>query len=186
MNQTESLLQGHLSDMKGACDHICEALARQQSDSDLKSDSNSLALITRLHTLMERHSQTLKTEMERFGTLPTDPVKHAVSALTGMLAGLYDKVRSEKVSRMLRDDYVAFSLASVSQSMLHTTALAVGDTRVAEVALELMKQTAASIVELGEAVLPVVERETALDVSVQQGAAAQALSNVRGVWNTPT
>lgn len=182
LKQQESL-QGHISDMKGATDHLAEAFARQVEDAEVQKDSKVANLIGRLHQLANSQSMALKLELERYGTGAKDPLKHAVAALTGAMAGIYDKLRPNPVSRMLRDDYTALSLAMVSNSMLHVTALAAEDERTARLAEANMEQIAPLIIELGEAVLPVVEQELRAEFTPKPGTAEASLKVVRRIWN---
>ena len=54
-----------------------------------------------------------------------------VVALLGAAAGAIDAVRSEKVSKDLRDNYTALSLGNISYVMLISTALACAQSCVA-------------------------------------------------------
>lgn len=185
MTKQQETLQGHISDMKGATDHLVEAFARQAEDAEVKKNPKIASLTGRLQSVAASQSAALKVELERFGTTPVDPVKHALSAISGAMAGLYDKVRSNPVSRMLRDGYTALSLAVVSNSMLHVTALAANEASTARLALSNMEQLAPLIIEVGEAILPVVESELSADFPPSSGAAATALKNVQSVWSRP-
>jgi hypothetical protein len=183
MTQQQLSLQGHISDMKAATDHLCEAFTRQGEDRAVQANSHVATLIGRMQQVTEQQSSALKKEMERFGAEAAEPIKHALAAMTGSLAGLYGRVRPDTVSRMLRDDYTALSLASVSNSMLHVTALAGDDALAAALALRNMEQLAPLIIEVGEAVLAVVEQELNEEFSPRPGVSARALENVRQVWS---
>lgn len=182
LKQEESLL-GYISDMKNATNHLAGAFARQIEDDNVKKNPAVLTLITRLHQVSETQVKALQAEIDRFGGSTSDSIKEALTSMTGALTGLYDKVRSTPVSKMLRDDYTALSLAVVSNEMLHVTALAANDALTARVALSNMEQLAPLIIEVGEAVLAVVQAE--LEFPVQDtGAAEKALANVRQVWKS--
>ena len=56
------------------------------------------------------------------------------SALLGFGAAAVDLVRNEGLPKNLRDDYTAFSLATVGYIMLKTTALALDDREVGDLA----------------------------------------------------
>ena len=85
--------------------------------------------------------------------------KAAVATALGAFAGLYDKVRKDPVSRMLRDDYTALNMASFSYTMLHTTALAFHDEPVASLALKHLQDLTPLIMHLNEVVPHVVVKE---------------------------
>lgn len=182
MTATQTSLHHHISDMKAATDHILGAVKRQAEDAEVQKMPEISALTRAIQTTLEGQSLALEGELKRVGQSPTDSLKDMVTAVTGTLTGLYDKVRNHTVSRNLRDDYTALSLAVVSNSMLHVTALAADDQPVAALALRNMEQLAPLIVQLGEAILPAVERELAADFSPKAGASQVALANVRKVW----
>lgn len=182
MTATQTSLHHHISDMKAATDHILTAVKRQAEDGDVQKMPEVLALTRRIETTLQMQSQALESELKRIGQTPTDTLKSLVTAVTGTVTGLYDQVRSHTVSRNLRDNYTALSLAAVSNSMLHVTALAADDQAVASLALRNMDEIAPFIIQLGEAILPVVERELAADFSPKAGSSQIALENVRKVW----
>ena len=68
--------------------------------------------------------------------------------------------------------------------MLHTTALAVGERDVAELALRHLKDYAPLVIELGEAVPEIVVRELSTEGKVMGSAdaAAQAKQNACQAW----
>lgn len=182
MTATQTSLHHHISDMKAATDHILGAVKRQAEDADVQKMPEVSALTGRIQLTLQSQSQALEAELKRIGQTPTDGLKDMVTAVTGTLTGLYDKVRNHTVSRNLRDNYTALSLAAVSNSMLHVTALAADDQAVASLALRNMDEIAPLIIQLGEAILPVVERELAADFSPKAGSSQLALENVRRVW----
>lgn len=185
MTKEQESLQGHVSDMKAATEHILEAVKRQNADSRVSQSTPTHALLQRIETSLQMQIQQLTTQLERYGPSSPNPMKEAFAQITGAMAGLYDKVRPQTISRMLRDDYTALSLATVSNTMLHTTALVLNDPQCAHVALLNTQQLAGFIVELGQAVLPEVESDLAREgLNVQEGASHMALGNVRRAWSS--
>src|SRR5215218_3389417 len=115
----------YVGDMAALESHIEEALDRQLTE--VKDDPIALAAVRDFHDMVKRHRDTLKaTEQETGKTIGT-PIKEAGAALFGKAAGVIDLVRTEGISKGLRDDYAAFSLAAISYSMLHTTATGLGE-----------------------------------------------------------
>jgi hypothetical protein len=74
----------------------------------------------------------------------------------------------------LRDDYAAFSLAAISYSMLHTTATALGDSRVASLAERHLRDHADAIMRINDVMPGVVTRELEKDGHRADNAAVQA------------
>lgn len=182
MEKERMELQGHVSDMLGATDHILQAIKRQLNDSKVQESHTTMGTLRKVEKVLTHQCSHLEQHLNTFGAPPTHPLKDAYSQLTGFMAGMYDKLRPDPVSRMLRDDYTALNLAVVSNSMLHVTALALRDPVTASLALEHMGQISPLIVELGEIILPVVVKEVGEDHQVDKTAANTALVNVREVW----
>jgi hypothetical protein len=96
---------------------------------------------------------------------------------------MYDKIRSEKVSKMLRDDYTALNLAAVGYSMLHTTGLAVQDHATAALALRHLKDYTSIIMELNAIIPSVVVAELKdNDVVIVESSVQQAIQNTQDAW----
>jgi len=152
--------------------HIEEALDRQLTE--VKDDPIALAAVRDFHDMVKRHRDTLKaTEQETGKTIGT-PIKEAGAALFGKAAGVIDLVRAEGISKGLRDDYAAFSLAAISYSMLHTTATALGDSRVTSLAERHLRDHADAIMRINEIMPGVVIRELENDGHRPDNAAVEA------------
>ena len=104
----------------------------------------------RFHDMVKQHRDTLKALQEQVGTTAGNPIIAAGSTLLGKAAGVIDLVRTEGISKSLRDDYAAFSLAAISYSMLHTTSLGLGNPRVASLAERHLTDYAGAIERINE------------------------------------
>ena len=67
-------------------------------------------------------------------SMVAEAVKRAGSIVAGLGAAAIDLVRNEKLPKALRDDYTALNLAAIGYAMLFTTARALDDARVADLA----------------------------------------------------
>jgi ferritin-like metal-binding protein YciE len=152
--------------------HIEEALDRQLTE--VKDDPVALAAVRDFHDMVKEHRDTLKAMEEEAGKTIGTPIKEAGAALVGKAAGIIDLVRTEGISKGLRDDYAAFSLAAISYSMLHTTATALGDGRVASLAERHLRDHADAIMRINEIMPEVVIRELEKDGHRADNAAVEA------------
>ncbi len=110
-------------------------------------------------------------------------VKEAVAAAAGTLAGIYGKVRPHPVSRMLRDDATALSLAAIGYSMLHTAAVALREARVATVAQRHLRDVTPLVMHLGRVIPAAVVVELGEDFpNVDADAAQHGVAAVREAW----
>ena len=124
---------------------------------------------------------------DEVGTTAGNPIIAAGSTLLGKAAGVIDLVRTEGISKSLRDDYAAFSLAAISYSMLHTTALGLGNRTVADVAEKHLTDYAGAIERINEVMPGVVARELAKDGhQVAPGAAKATNDMVAKAWHSQT
>jgi ferritin-like metal-binding protein YciE len=151
----------YVGDMAAVESHIEEALDRQLTE--VKDDPVALAAVREFHDMVKRHRDTLKAIKEETGETVGTPIKEAGAALIGKAAGIIDLLRTEGISKGLRDDYAACSLAAISYSMLHTTATALGDSRVASLAERHLRDHADAIMRINRIMPEVVMRELEKD-----------------------
>ncbi len=162
----------YVGDMAALESHIEEALDRQLIE--VKDDPEALAAVRDFHDMVKQHRDTLKAMEEETGKTIGTPIKEAGAALIGKAAGIIDLLRTEGISKGLRDDYAAFSLAAISYSMLHTTAIALGDNRVASLAERHLRDHADAIMRINEIMPGVVMRELVKDGHQADNAAVEA------------
>lgn len=181
----EEILQKYVGDMHGVLKHTLEVCERQNQSEFLRDHPEAQRVITRIVETLKRHHERVHARAEQIDALENSAVKEALTAMTGMVTGMYDKVRSDTTSKMLRDDYVALTMCAMAYEMLHTTALALKDQETAEMALTLMRDLPPIIVEIGHITPMVVVRELAdKGIVVDQGVAARAAENIEKLWRT--
>ena len=168
----QQTIADYVGDMAALESHIEEALDRQLTE--VKDDPIALAAVRDFHDMVKRHRDTLKAMEEATGKTIGTPIKEAGAALFGKAAGVIDLLRTEGISKGLRDDYAAFSLAAFSYSMLHTTATALGDSRVASLAERHLRDHADAIMRINEIMPGVVIRELEKDGHRADNAAVEA------------
>ncbi|MFO7663935.1 MAG: hypothetical protein R6X18_15270 [Chloroflexota bacterium] len=183
MSERDDALQQYVSDMLAVEKHIHEAIRRQQDDDSVERFPEAAAVIRRAEATLDNHIAALESHLEDIGGDPASPVKEAVTAALGVAAGLYDKVRPEKVSRMLRDDYTALSLAAISYHMLNNTGLALQSKPTADLALRHLKDWTPIIVEISQAIHPVVVQELRDDdLFVDTAVTEQSIRETQEAW----
>ena len=177
-------LQKYVSDMMAVEEHIGSAVKRQAEDENLsKQNPQARQIINSLVQITERHEQELKSHLESIGGDTGKSIKEVATAALGSLAGLYDKVRTEAVSKMLRDDYTAVNLAAIGYTMLHTTGLAFNDQATASLALRYLKDYTPIIMQFNEIIPSVVVAELRdSGTMVNESAIQQAVSNTQAAW----
>ena len=130
-------IDSYLTDMLALEEHIEKAVGAQLRAFRDEYPTLAHELQEILYTL-NRHILTLRafSETRQDGTTQSvaKTVKRAAATIVGLGAAAVDLVRTEKLPKDLRDDYTAFSLASIGYLMLLTTAQSLGDAQTAEIA----------------------------------------------------
>jgi len=181
----QTTIADYVGDMVALESHIEEALDRQLKET--KDDPEALAAVKGFHDTVKAHRDGLKRLQEEVGTTAGNPIIAAGATLLGKAAGVVDLVRTEGISKSLRDDYAAFSLAAISYSMLHTTATGLGNDKVAKVAEKNLTDYAGAIERINEIMPSVVDRELRKDGhEPKAGAPAATNKAVADAWHAKT
>ncbi|MFN8661383.1 MAG: DUF892 family protein [Thermomicrobiales bacterium] len=181
----QKTIADYVGDMVALESHIEEALDRQLKET--KDDPEAHAAVQGFHDTVKAHRDGLKALQEEVGSTAGNPIIAAGSTLLGKAAGVVDLVRTEGISKSLRDDYAAFSLAAISYSMLFTTATGLGNQKVAKVAEKNLTDYAGAIERINEVMPGVVDRELRKDGhQVNGNAVAATRKAVADAWHAKT
>ena len=94
---------------------------------------------------------------------------------------------NKKISRILRDVYSALNLITISNTLLHTTALALGRHDIAATALKHLENLAPLVIKIGQLMPGIVTRELRHEThSVDLSVADIALKNAQLAWQKAT
>jgi ferritin-like metal-binding protein YciE len=184
LKERNDTLQKYVSDMIAVEDHIATAVKRQAEHEEIyKHHPQASQIINNIAQMTEQHAKHLESHLQSMGGDNAKGLKEVASAALGAVAGMYDKVRTESVSKMLRDDYTALNLAAVSYTMLHTTGLALHDQRTADLALQHLKHYTSIIMQINQIIPNVVVNDLRNDVpSVNESSIQQAMQNTQDAW----
>jgi ferritin-like metal-binding protein YciE len=188
LKERNETLQKYVSDMMAVEDHISAAVQRQVEHEDVyKHHPQASQIIQSIAQMTEQHAKHLEQHLESIGGDKAKGIKEVATAALGAVAGMYDKIRTESVSKMLRDDYTALNLAAVSYTMLHTTGLALHDQRTADLALQHLKHYTGIIMQINQIIPNVVVNDLRNDVpSVNESSIQQAMQNTQDAWKPST
>jgi ferritin-like metal-binding protein YciE len=175
-------INSYITDMLALEDHIEKAIKGQLTD--LKDYPEVLAALRDIHTKVEHHISDLRTvsDQRKAGGV-VESVKRAGSAVAGVAAGVIDLIRTEGLPKNLRDDYTAFSLANIGYVMLHTTALAVEDQEVADLAHQHLRDYTNAVMRLNNLIPAAVVRFLEQQgLPVRADIASEVNENVAQAW----
>ena len=184
MSERQDTLQQYVSDMLAVERHLLPALENQSKDDRYTTYPEAQRLVHRLEATTRSHINGLERHLESLGGDPASPVKSAVTAVLGAAAALIERLRTDPVSKNLRDDYTVLSLTAISYTMLHTTGQALMDEQTADLAVNYLSDYTPLIAETGEVipevVVSVLRDETEL---LDPEAAKRAIKRTQEAWD---
>jgi ferritin-like metal-binding protein YciE len=162
-------LQAYVSDVLAFERHIKEPIARQRQFDAATMCTDVTRTIARIELMTDVHIRALEEQLQQLGGSAAGPVKSVVATVLGAGAAAIDGLRKAKVSKSLRDDYAALSLAAISYTMLHTAALGFGDGSTAALAKRHLDDVAEVAAEI-KRIMPAVVLQELLDNGVDLAA----------------
>ena len=183
MKESKDTLRQYVSDMLAVDRNIHEMVKRHRDDKQVQADSDAHQLLSRIESTFDTVIEELEQHLKHLGGAPSSPVKEAVAGTVGALSSVYDKMRTETVSKMLRDDYTMLGLAAISYTMLNTTGYALSDTMTAQVAARHLRQLTPLITGISRIIPLVVARELAEDHRVDGSSAPASIRETQQAWS---
>jgi hypothetical protein len=178
-------INSYIGDMLALEDHIEKAIKSQLAD--LKDYPDIASELRGIHRRIEHHISDLRTLSDRRNAGGVvESVKRVGSAVAGAAAGLIDLVRTEGLPKNLRDDYTAFNLANIGYLMLHTTALALDDQEVADLARQHFTDYAEMILRFDTLVPAAVVRYLQEEGLPAKDVVSQVNETVKEAWEQVT
>lgn len=157
-SNTQKYIAKYVEDLHSLVSHGLQPVSHQLDEASGSAHAEAAVFILELKRTLGDHEQRLAQRLQALGTSPTTLVQDAASTVAGLVAGIYNRVRTEAVSKSVRDDYTFVSHCSVSWLMLMTTARALGDHETEELA-ELGYRDCARLVMQIDALLPTLVGE---------------------------
>ncbi len=184
MSERQDTLQQYVSDMLAVERHLLPAFENQSKDDRFAKYPEARRLVNKIEATINSHINGLKQHLENLGGDAASPVKSAVTAALGMAASVIENMRTDPISKNLRDDYTALNLAAISYTMLHTTGRALMDDQTADLAAAFLMDYTPLITEINEAIPEVVVSELRDETEVlDPAAAAQATEHTQRAWH---
>jgi ferritin-like metal-binding protein YciE len=183
MSERQDTLQQYVSDMLAVERHMLPALEDQSKDDRYNKHPAAQRLVSRIEATIRSHIDGLEQHLKALGGDPASPIKSAVTAVLGVAATVIEKMRTDPVSKNLRDDYTVLNLAAVSYTMLHTTGQALMDQRTADLAANFLRDYTPLITELNEVIPAVVVHELRDETeTIDPAAADRAVERTQQAW----
>ncbi len=172
----------YVEDLHSLVSHGLQPFSLQLAESALKDHPEAKPTIEQFRATLQQHEALLDQRMHALGTSPTTLVQDTAAAVAGFAAGLYNHVRTEAVSKSLRDDYAFLSMCNVSWLMLLTTARSLGDHETEELAEQGYRDTARMAMEIDRLLPRLVFQELQQDHLPAQNVSEWARGIVHTAW----
>jgi len=185
---SKDTLDGYITDMLALEEHIAKAINSQLADFS-KEHPDFAGILSTIAATTARHIgalEALKTSRHiDAGSIVADAVKRAGSVVAGLGAAAIDFVRTEKLPKNLRDDYTAYSLASIGYQMLMTTAISLNDDDVAAHARTHFTDYAKIVADLSQAIPgAVIDELRKQGLAVNPDAAEMVRQDIEKIWES--
>ena len=180
---TTPTLNTYVSDMIALERHIAQPLEHQNSDAAVAKNVDAARVIEEAFRNSTAHIDVLEKRLEAIGGHAGAAFKSGIATAVGTVAAAVGDARKTEVSKYLRDDYSALALASAAYTMLHTTALALGDTTTATIAQKNLTNVATSVMRISKTLPITVLKELREEgVTVDPTILGEAENDVRNAW----
>jgi ferritin-like metal-binding protein YciE len=160
-SQNKDTIKTYVGDMYALESHIEEAMDSQLEK--VRDHPKAYAAVRRFHGTIRTQRDAMKAHLDELGGESGGALKSAVSSVFGVAAGVIDKVRTEAISKSLRDDYSAFNLAAIGYHMLYGTALMLGFQQTAALAERHHRAYTDMVQDINQIILDVVATELRKD-----------------------
>ena len=186
MENRDDILKQHLSEQIALEEDLYRIIQEQIVEIDEARFADAKSLLARTGQTLETHFTPLNELLDKLELDAVAARTRAVGSNGGGFKNPLERVVARKpISKILRDDYSALNLITISISQLHTAALVLESKDVARVALKHLENLAPLVVRLGELVPQVVARELRNGSEESDPEIAQtALKNIRLAWRT--
>ena len=177
-------IQTYINDMVAVEKHVLNAVNRQLNDDDLSPYPDVRVVLTTVRDRMKSHIDAWEQYLDVYDE-DSSALKNALTSFFGAAAGVIDRIRTYPVSKDLRDTYTALGLVSISYTMLHTTALGMGNSAVAEIALNHLRDVTPLITRISAIIPRVVGFELRSDnPELDVAQIDQAIANTQQAWSS--
>ena len=180
---TRKYIAKYVEDLHSLVGHGLQPVSHQVHEAADRDHPDAARLIVDIQQTLREHERLLEQRMEALGTSPTTGVQDAAAAVAGGVAGVYNQVRTEAVSKSVRDDYTFLSNCSISWMMLLTTARSLGDHDTEELAEQGYRDCARLVMEIDRVMPSLVVEELKQDKLPAQNVAERAYGIVSDAWS---
>ena len=184
----QDVLEQQLREQIALEEHLFKTIQEQVEDIRGEEFSDARTLLQKTSEALELHFTPLNKLLDSLERVArSDKAKASSKNGSGVANHIIAESPRKSLSRVLRDDYSALNLVTISNTLLHATALALEAKEVASTALKHLENLAPLVVRIGELVPEVVTRELhSASPTIDLSIAKTALKNTQLIWKRAT
>ena len=188
MKNSYKILQQQIREQIALEEHLCRIIDGQIEDIgevEYVDYIDAKNLLKNTRQVLEKHFTPLNELLDKLDC--DDDIKQRVGVVPNGLdvkTAHNTELAQGRISKILRDDYSALNLITISNTLLHTTALALNSLEIATIALQHLENLAPFVVRIGELMPEVITRELRTQSpSIDLSVAKTALVNTKQAWS---
>jgi hypothetical protein len=167
-------------------EHLCRLIEDQAASIGEPRFADARDLLIKTAKALEAHFIPLNALMDQLEEAEATRIS-AAQPVDGILLksspSAREPLKDQLLSKTLCDDYSALNLITISNTLLHTTALALQSSAVADAALAHLENLAPLVVKIGKMLPTIVVRElSVISPTVDLAIAEIATKNTREAW----
>jgi len=179
---TQTTLRKYASDLMSLQSLFMTSLEKQQEAESLHQKEAKQLLSQILQALKEQRPE-LEARLSHLGGNLKDSAKSKLAEFAGTASGMFDTVRTDPVSKMLRDDYALLSMMIVGYKMLMTSAMTAQDEQLVKITEKHLNRLAQLITETSKVVPMVVAAELEVEPGKASSIGKQAVERTHRAWS---
>lgn len=181
MKDHTELLKSQICEQIALEEHLLIIIEEQIREIDGNEFDDAKNLLTKTKNVLARHFVTLNELLDKTEQNASAACKESVAS-NGVTLNTPTMTRA-KISKILQDDYSALNKITISNTLLHTLALALDYKEVATTALKHLENLTPFVIRIGELMPEVVTRELYRESpEVDLTVAKTALRNIKLAW----
>ncbi len=184
MENPEHVIKQQLREQLALEEHLCRTMEEQIAGIDERYFADAKKLLRQTISVLTTHFASLNGQLDQLEQRSLNE-RNQMVAMNGAVPknSLGREQQKGQLYRVLRDAYSALNLITMSNTLLHTTALALGSGEVAALALKHLENLVPLVIRLGELTPEVLALELhAESSSIDLSVAKIALKNTQLVW----
>ena len=176
----EDVIKRYVADMIALERYVKQAAESQLEKGRFSGHPEAREAVRKLRTTTSEHLDRLGEELGRLGREPTKTIKETVTGAAGSIVEIFQRLRTEQESKMLRDHYATVSVVRMGYIALHTTGLALDHPEISGMALRHLADLSPLVPELEEAMVKLVPPELREEVEgVEEGVVDKAVEAIQ-------